>query len=82
MIRGVTVNEGEITFWKRWGDPIIVVKNLRAGEWVQRVGVGVRIGENIEKFGNLGEVEGNWRFVSAENTVEIRVESCFGGHGE
>ena len=82
MIRGVTVLEGKITFWKRWDDPIIVVKNLSAGEGVEGVGVSAWIGENIEKSRNLGEVEGNWRFISAENVVEIRAESCSWGHGE
>lgn len=82
MIRGVTVLERKITFWKKWDDPIIVVKNLRACEGVERVWVSAWIGENIEKLRNLGEVEGNWRFVSVEITVEIRAESCSGGHGE
>ena len=82
MIRGVTVNEGKITFWKRWGDPIIVVKNLSAGEGVEGVGVSAWAGENIEKSGNLSEVERNWRFVSVEITVEIRAESCSWRHSE
>ena len=82
MIRGVTVFERKITLWKRWGDPIIVVKNLIACQWVEGVWVSAWAGENIEKLRNLGEVERNWRFVSVEITVEIRAESCSWGHGE